>query len=56
MNFDGIPKQLWKSGNFPVQPHRGRNTELIPKRSSEPFQASKDYKLFQSILKYLVLL
>ena len=33
-----------------------RHTEFSPKRSSEPFQSSKDYKLFQSILKYLVLL
>ena len=55
INFDVIPKRLWKSENCPVQPHRGRQTELIPKRRFEPFQTSKDYKLFQSILKYLVL-
>ena len=56
MNFDVIPKRLWKSRKCPVQPHRGRDTELIIKGSSEPFQTSKDYKRFHSFLKYLVLL
>ena len=56
MNFDVIPKRLWKSGNCQVQPHRGRHTELIIKGSFEPFQTNKDYKRFQSILKCLVLL
>ena len=56
MNFDVIPKWLWKSENCPVQPPRKRHTEFIPKRSSEPFQTYKDYKVFQSILKDLVLL
>ena len=57
MNFDVIHKRLWKSGNCLVQSHRvRRHTELIIKGSSEPFQRSKDYRRFQSVLKYLVLL
>ena len=46
MNFDVIPKRLWKPENWPVQPHRRRHTEFIPKRSLHPSEQVKIINFF----------
>ena len=37
INFNVIPKRLWKSEKCSAQLHRRKHTEFIPKRSSKPF-------------------